>query len=136
VSEGIPQLARYLFLREAWRRAVPEDDAAWIPVAIQTAADEPDAPFAGVGHALAELKALGAADTDLTDFVRGMQVEFLTGLTYLLSDPSLDDDPAAEGVSWLLCQITDEGALPIDGLHESVLELDPTGREMRPRQRA
>src|SRR5262245_12222892 len=30
IEEGIPQLARYLFLRQAWRQVVSEDDASWI----------------------------------------------------------------------------------------------------------
>lgn len=135
VNEGIPQLARYLFLRQAWRQVVPEDDRSWIAAEIEGAENEPDAPFAGAGHALARLRALGASDADLTDLVRGMQAQLLSGLTYLLDDPSLEDEPAAEGVAWALCQITDEGAMHMDALHESVLETDPTGREMRPRAR-
>jgi hypothetical protein len=134
VEEGIPQLARFLFLRQAWQQVVPEDDHAWISAEIAAAADEPDAPLAGVGHALARLKAGGAADGDLTDLVRGMQASLLSGICYLLDDPGLDDEPEAADVSWALCQFTDEGAVVIDGLHESVLETDPSGREMRPRR--
>jgi hypothetical protein len=136
LSEGIPQLARFLFLRQAWRQIVPENDSSWISAEIESAQNEPDAPFAGAGHALAKLRGLGASDSDLTDLVRGMQAQLLSGFAYLLDDPALEEEPFAEGVSWALCQLTDEGALMMDGLHESVLELDPTGREMRPRPRA
>lgn len=30
IDEDIPQLAHYMFLREAWRRVVSEDDRSWI----------------------------------------------------------------------------------------------------------
>jgi hypothetical protein len=30
VEEGIPRLARYLFLRQAWQQVVAEDDTSWI----------------------------------------------------------------------------------------------------------
>jgi hypothetical protein len=38
-------------------------------------------------------------------------------------------------ILWVLAQVDEDGDLigPIGGLHESVLETDPTGREMRPR---
>ena len=44
--------------------------------------------------------------------------------------------PELEGFSWALFQIDEEGKpiRPIDHLHESALETDPTGREMRPRK--
>jgi hypothetical protein len=46
----------------------------------------------------------------------------------------LDDDMPP--VSWGLFQLDEEGnpLAPIDFLHESVLGMDPTGREMRPRR--
>ena len=67
-----------------------------------------------------------------------MQYELLFRLCYLLSDPSLDEPELAD-FAWGLYQLkfkdddTVEIVDPIDGLHESVLETDPTGREMRPR---
>jgi hypothetical protein len=135
-EEGIPQLARFLFLRQAWQHVVAEDDPSWIAAEIEAADDDPEAPLSGVGHALKRLKAIGASDADLTDLVRGMQVHILSSLCYLLEDPGLEGEPEAEDISWALCQITEEGAVPVNGLHESVLETDPTGREMRPRPRA
>lgn len=134
VQEGIPQLARYLFLRQAWRQIVPDDDASWMSAEIAAAARSPDAPYAGVGHALARLRALGASDRDLTDLVRGKQAELLFSLCYLLEDPDVEE-PEGQDVLWSLVQITEEGEVlgTIPGLHESVLETDPTGREMRPR---
>lgn len=134
-EEGIPQLARFLFLRQAWRSIVTENDPAWINSAIRSVETQPDAPYAGVGHALKRLRSLGASDDDLTDLVRGMQAELLFQLCYQLDDPGDLEDEVGD-VSWSLVQTNDDGEVvaQINGLHESVLETDPTGREMRPRR--
>jgi hypothetical protein len=93
----------------------------------------PDAPFAGCGHALRRLRDRGATEEELGDLVRGMQVQFMFTLCYMLDDPGLAD----EGVEmyWALVQTDAAGQVlaRIEGLHESVLETDTTGPGMRPR---
>lgn len=135
VREGIPQLARFLFLRQAWRSIVDEDDTGWIDAHVRGSATRPDEPYAGVGHALTALRRRGATDGELTDLVRGMQAELLFSLCQLLQDPG-DLEPEVDNVVWALTQIDARGNVlgVIDGLQESVLETDPTGREMRPRR--
>ncbi|MFI5011352.1 MAG: hypothetical protein ACHQAY_03295 [Hyphomicrobiales bacterium] len=135
IQEGIPQLARFLFLRQAWREVVSEDDTRWIGSSIARAQTHPDEPYAGVGHALKKLRALGATDDDITDVVRGMQAELLFSFCYLLEDPG-KVEPEVADLGWALVQIDGDGKVlgNIDGLHESVLETDPTGREMGPRK--
>lgn len=134
VTEGIPQLARFVFLREAWRRVLAEDDVAWIDATIAATEADPGAPFAGVGAALARLRAQGAGDADLTEVIHGMQAATLFSFTRLLDDPG-ELEPEVADVAWALVQISPDGEVlgQISGLHESVLETDPTGREMRPR---
>lgn len=134
VDEGIPQLARYLFLRQAWRNIVSEDNPDWIDAAIAQARKDREAPHAGVGLALASLREKGASDDELTDLVRGMQAELLFSLCYLLEDPG-DVEDCVSDIAWSLVQVDGDGSIlgSIDSLHESVLETDPTGREMRPR---
>lgn len=135
IDEGIPQLPRYLFLRQAWRNIVPEGDSRWIDAAIARAKSHPNEPYAGAGLALARLLAKGATDDDMTELVRAMQAELLFSFCYLLEDPGEVED-AVSGIAWALVQIDGEGDVlqTIRGLHESVLETDPTGREVRPRQ--
>lgn len=135
ISEGIPQLARFLFLRQAWRQVVGEDDTRWIDAHIERARTHPDEPYAGAGHALARLRARGATDDELTDLTRGMQAELLFALCDLLDDPG-DVEPEAAAVNWALAEVDEAGELLgfMGGLHESVLGTDPTGREMRPRK--
>jgi len=62
-----------------------------------------------------------------------MQWRLLFGLCQLLDDPGNIESEAGD-IAWRLFQV-DEGDHPIammGGLAESVLETDPTGREMRP----
>ena len=54
---------------------------------------------------------------------------------YLLDDPG-DVEKEVQDMQWLLFQV-DENENPIAaicGLYESVLETDPTGREMTPKE--
>lgn len=133
IAEGIPQLARFVFLRQAWRNVVSEEDTTWIDASIAGAKNDPAAPYAGSGRALDRLRALGAADHDLTDLVRGIQAELLHHLCYLLDDGGEIEKDV--DVRWQLVQTNDDGEVVGDmgGLHEDMLELDPTGRGMRPR---
>jgi hypothetical protein len=135
VQEGINQLHRFLFLRQAWNLVIPDDEHSWMERAMVAARKNPDAPFAGVGDALSRLLEAGASRDDLADLVRGMQAQLLFDFCYLLDDPSLTEPELAD-IGWTLVE-TGSAFQPtektIGGLHESVLEVDPTGREMRPR---
>ncbi len=134
IEEGIDQLARYLFLREAWKRVVPPDDASWIDACIASVRKRPRDPGAGAGGALERMLASGASPRDIHEVVRTMQWELQFSFCYLLEDPG-DLEPEVADLSWQLTRTDDngEGVGPICGLHESVLETDPSGREMRPR---
>jgi hypothetical protein len=135
VREGINQLARFLFLRKAWSLIVREGDTSWIDGEIKYAEAKPQKSYAGVGTALKTLRSLGAGDDQIIDIVRGMQAELLFGFCYLL-DEAGDHETESLGVLWGLVQMGTDGRPlePISSLHESVLETDPTGREMRPRK--
>ena len=134
IQEGIPQLARYLFLRRAWQSILPDDDSSWIDATIAETHRAPQAPFAGVGAALERVRTAGCSDADLTEIARGMQVALLAALCHQLEDPG-PLEAEVQDVNWALVQVDDDGrvAAQVLGLHESVLETDPTGREMRPR---
>ena len=134
VEENIPQLARFLFLRQAWQRIVSEEDENWPSTLAQIEGVSSSAPYAGVSHALASLLEKGATQDELIDLVRGVQAQLLFDICYLLEDPMLEE-PEVEDVWWGLFELDENGrpVRPIGGLHESVLDTDPTGREMRPR---
>jgi len=135
INEGIPQLQRFLFLRQAWSNILDEDNIKWIDSQIEDAERNPSGPYAGVGSALNRVLAMGVSPQDLTDIARGIQAQMLFQICYLLDDPGFSE-PELQDFSWGLFEV-DEDDNPVQtrigGLHESVLETDPTGREMRPR---
>jgi hypothetical protein len=140
INEGIPQLLRFLVLRGMWKSVLADGDVAWVEAYIASAQRNPAAPQSGVGIALSRLRATGVDPRDLSELVRGMQYEALFGIAYLLDDPTPawndvgTSVPELEDVSWGLWEESDKGRpiRRIGGLHESALEMDPTGREMRP----
>jgi hypothetical protein len=137
LEEGIPQYARLVFLRQAWKNIVVEGDTSWVEALIQESERRPRDPGSGAGPALQRMLAAGASHEDIAEVVRVMQWRVLAGLAYQLADPGVVEYPADDlpRVSWTLFEV-DEGGEPlhpIDGLHESVLDTDPSGREMRPK---
>ena len=135
IERGINQLGRYLFLRQVWREVIAEDDRDWINAEIEWSKKNEGAPCSGIGPALERVLGKGAEAKDLTEIVRVMQYRLLFRICYLLSDPSIEE-AELENFGWGLFQINDNGEVvgSIDCLHESLLEMDPTGREMRPRK--
>ena len=130
IREGIPQLARYLFLRQAWRLVVGPDDGSWIS---KMRTRNPNAPGDEFGPAMDRLLMTGARPDDLTTIVRIMQWWLLSGLCVLLEDPgNLEAEVADMEWGLFLLDENDNPIEPIGGLIESVLSVDPTGREMRP----
>lgn len=129
LEEGIPQLARFLFLKQAWKRIVPAQDSSWIEAELSA---NPEDPGGGIVTALQRVLANGAPRSDLTEIVRVMQWKLLFDLCYLLDDPG-DLGEGIEDLSWNLFQVNDrrEPIAVMSGLHESVLETEPTGSELR-----
>ena len=81
--------------------------------------------------------AAGAQREDIAEVVRVMQWSILADIAYQLADPGVALYPNRDmrQVNWVLFEVDEEGRPlhSIDGLHESVLDTDPTGREMRPK---
>jgi hypothetical protein len=137
LEEGIPQYARLVFLRQAWKNIITEGDTSWIDPLMQESARRPRDPGAGAGPALKRMISTGVSREDIAEVVRVMQWQVLAGLAYQLADPGVVEYPSEElpRVNWTLFEVDEDGEPlhPIDGLHESVLDTDPSGREMRPK---
>ena len=135
IAEGIPQLLRFLFLKSAWKNIPNEGDFTWIETEIQEANADPDRPYAGLGLSLSRCINQGVSIEDLNEIARCLRAQMLFSVGYLVDGPEYFLD-SIEDISWGLFQ-TDADGRPvgkqISGLHESVLEFDSTGREMRPR---
>ncbi|HEX4301619.1 MAG TPA: hypothetical protein VHZ78_02415 [Rhizomicrobium sp.] len=137
ISEDIPQLARFAFLRTLW----PQQINRWVDPAstefdkyVALADSEPKAPFADAGAALKRVLALGAARSDIAAIAR--MVAYRTVFDLLAHiDEGCDPDRPAGLPGWTLIE-TDRNDHPtgraVGGLHEDVLMLDPTGREGSP----
>ncbi|MCC7541134.1 MAG: hypothetical protein IT379_33255 [Deltaproteobacteria bacterium] len=139
--ENLPELARLLFLKQAWTLVIAEDDAAWMQEWMRPM--RPDEPLAGMQPALERLRARGADVADLNTLVRGMQFRLLDGLCRLLEDAGYgrpeatrDAEREVDRIDWALFELDEDGqpARKIAGLADAVMSLDPTGREMRPRK--
>jgi hypothetical protein len=61
VAEEMPQLARFLFLREAWKRVVPDGGQTWIAEQLKVDVNKPGG---GIVPALKRVLALGAEPDD------------------------------------------------------------------------
>jgi hypothetical protein len=137
VQEGIPQYSRFVFLREMWKRVVRESDISWIEPTIRHAERNPQDPGASIGPILSRMLAAGVSPKDITELVRVMQWKTLADIADLLDDSGMVGYPSKDmpRVHWALFEVSeDEEPLHTIGcLHESVLEVEPTGREMRPK---
>lgn len=128
LDEGIPQLQRFLFLRQAWSQVVRTGDEEWIQRWRQAAERDHDGSHAPVAHALKTCLEKGVSAKELIDIVRGVQSEFLFQLCYLLEDPMFTEEEL-QNFSWGLFEIDKDGdpiGPRIFALHESVYETDPT----------
>ena len=135
INEDIPQLARFLFLKGCWDVIVPDTDTSWIDNVLQNFPETSGQPFAGGAHAIRRMLAQGCTKADIAELVRCFQAELLLGICYLMADAG-SVEGNEEHANWALVELDEDGCpkRPISGLHESVLETDPSGREMRPKR--
>ena len=136
LNEGIPQLARFMFLKGAWDRIMPDDSTSWIDNVVSACPPESNDPYSGTAHAIRRILASGASKSDIAQLVRNTQAEFLFNLCYMMGDPGAVDGNDSGYIDWTFVERNADGSLgrAINGLHESVLETDPTGREVRPKR--
>ncbi len=135
VRENFAQLAGFCFLRglspqqiDCWL------NTQWIDNLIGSAMRHPNEPFADAARALQRLLDIGARREDIARVARRIAYEAVFGVLERIDDgcdPDLDEDYP----NWRLVEV-DAGGRPtgrgIDGLHESIPEVDPSGREGRP----
>jgi hypothetical protein len=136
VSSERPELARMSFLKCAWAGVISEGNSEWIERRIESFRRDPNGEGSGAGRALELLLRIGANPNDLTDLVRAMQHETLSEVCCVIDNcGDTYNDPFNPKAHWhlVLSEVCPPEKNDVGGLHESVLETDPTGREMRPR---
>jgi hypothetical protein len=126
IEAGIPQLHRFVFLRQAWQDVIEPGNPHWIEN-LERGSGSTDMP---VRAALQRVLAAGAEPADLGLVIRAMQRDMLFSLCYQLDNPG-GIEPEVDGVSWGLF-VTDADGDPVEPLamlHESVIETDPLANE-------
>lgn len=136
VTQNSPQLARFCFLRSLWPRMIDawRDEPAWIDAYIAEARRAPWGAFSDAGQALQHMTAAGALPDDITSVARAVAYRVVFDLLYHL------DYGAMEGFedstpNWRLVELDAEGnptERGMEGLHEYILSMDPSGREGKP----
>jgi hypothetical protein len=126
LEEGIPQLQRFLFLRQAWSQVIDGQD--WVQSWLKAANQSPGSLHATAANAIQRCLEKGVTPGDLTDIVRGVQAELLFQLCYLLEDPMFTEGELQD-LSWGLFEVDGDGD-PVGprmfALHESVFDTDPS----------
>lgn len=136
LEDGIPQLARYCLLKAMWSIVVPEEDETWLDRCSQHTEDSANEPCAQLNTAIREMLNKGVHRSAIIDLVRVVQFEALSEMASFF-DGELDLGLPVE--SFAIFEVDGDGnpvapLRPVDSLTESFLSLDPTGREMRPRE--
>jgi hypothetical protein len=132
LQEGIPQLSIFCLLKAMWEGVVSDTDSSWIEREIDWSERYPNDPCASIGPALREMVTKGVRNEVISDLVRIMQYHLLYHVCCLLDGAQVPDLPVN---NWAVFQLDDHGS-PIAmnrGLHEVLLSMDPSRREMRPK---
>ncbi len=132
LEEGIPQLALFSLAKSMWAGVVDENDLGYVEAEVNRSRAYPKDPCSQAGKALEEMLSKGISRSSIIDLIRVVQYETLYHVTAVLDGARTLDVPVTE---WLVFQV-DEKERPVarlHGIHEILLGLDPTGREMRPR---
>jgi hypothetical protein len=116
ISENFPQQARYLVLRRIWDEAL----ASW----------RDPRNLRKYPH-LARLIDEGADPGLLAAAIRGVVMETAFAVVMVM-DEGYDPDAPDDAPNWFVAETDSEGnptGRVVNGLHESLYEVDPTGRE-------
>ena len=137
VSENFAQFARFLVLQSLWWGQIDSwqrDQDRWISRTIDDAKRDPKGFFSDAGIALAHMKERGVLASDIAALARMVAYSTVFGtLNRIDEGQPLRIPPGSPG--WCLMEVDADGR-PTDrqvgGLHESILSMDPSGREGRP----
>jgi hypothetical protein len=132
-NEGINQLGRFSFLKNITSEWLREDDLDWVNNCIKYDYSNPNDPCSQLPRALQEMLDKNVSRQAIVDLIRLIQFETLFHVCSTIDGTYETDTPVKD---WTLYQLDNDGK-PVDiisGLHESLLEFDPSGNEMRPRK--
>lgn len=133
LAEGIPQLAIFSFAKALWEGIVDENRLDWIDAEMNYSEKYPGRLGSQTGVIVKEMLSKGISREMITELVRVQQYHAIYNACTLIDGSYVPDVPITH---WRLQQMDDNGhpVAIIQGLHEVILSLDPTGRELRPKQ--
>jgi hypothetical protein len=126
-----------VFLRGVWAKIPDEADVSWVD---RLAAQPPsDLPLGDMGPLVRKMRDAGMTAEEVARFAKLVGYETAFGIMYHLDDPNASYEgfpPEPERLRWRVYLIdpdSEEPREPLLGLHEPLLSMDPTGREMFPK---
>jgi hypothetical protein len=123
LAQNRASIARFLFLRQAWRRLQKIDDDSWIQHLLDVDEGSMKAPFR---EALQRVLASGVNQSDLTMLVALKQSEALFSICYVLEDANVSE-PEVANMRWGLFVLNEDGSPgePLSALYEDVYRSIP-----------
>jgi len=125
-----------IFLRGVWKHIPDETETKWIErLSKEELTSQPMGDF---GVILKEMLSKGVRAETIARLMKIAAYETAFGIMYHLEDPNASYEGFSEEkerISWGVFIVDKETGGPIEplkGLHETILSMDPTGREMRP----
>jgi len=133
IEEGINQLGRFSFLKAITSQWMKEDETNWVDNQIEFDYSAPEDPCSQLPMALKEMLEKNVKRETIIDLIRVIQFNTLFHVCSAIDRSFEPDTPVT---NWSLFELDDDEnpKSRIDGLHESLLEFDPSGKEMRPRE--
>src|SRR5262249_53221424 len=121
-----------------WAKIPDETDVSWVGrLAKQPLTGTPCGDF---GALVKKMRDAGIKANEIARFAKLIAYQIAFRIMYHLDDPNASYEgfpPEDKRLRWRLYLIdpeSEETREPLLGLHESLLMMDPTGREMRPKK--
>ena len=132
LDEGINQLGRFSFLKAISSTILKEDETGWVDSQLSNGFPNSDIPGSQIVAALKEMVEKSVSKEAIIDLIRVIQWETLAHVCATIDGIYELETPISK---WGLFQLDDDynPSEQISGLNESLLEFDPSGKEMRPR---
>src|SRR5262245_28308759 len=139
LEEGIPQLAYFVFLKNAWQEILDEQNAnQWFDGVLAVGAERPKWFYGQLARALQPVLARGVPRAELAAIIQLVQYDMLNALCFLLDEGGYStpinvrqEEDNLSPVSWALHQVDENGQViaRLGGLHEYSDGEPPNGRE-------
>jgi hypothetical protein len=134
IEEGINQLGRFSFLKSITTEWLKENALDWVDNQIAFSYSNPCDPCSQLPKALKEMLEKNVSREAIVDLIRVIQYNALHHVCSTIDGAYGASTPVS---NWGLYELDEEEYTPtepITMLHESLLEFDPSGKEMRPRE--